>query len=86
MSQYFNNKSHYAHVKQVTASIFADISPLDPRTMLRRLDDIPQNVDNLKDIFERIGGYTFFIKGEGIFHYEQESIKAFIWIPRCSID
>lgn len=85
LSRYFNNKLNFSKVNQFTASLFADISPPDDRTLQRRLVNNTQNSQNLKDTFDILGGYVFLIKGDGFLHYEDELIKAFVWIPKCSM-
>lgn len=85
LSRYFNNKINFPRVNQFTASLFADISPPDDRTLQKRLINNTQNSRNLKDTFDILGGYVFLIRGDGFLNYQEELIKAFVWIPKCSI-
>lgn len=80
----FNHISNINVVNQFTVSAFSDVSPPCEKTIINRLEPSLQDLNNLMDVLSKVGCFLFLVKGESIFRFCWDSIKAFTWIPKIS--
>lgn len=83
LSRYLNNKINLHKVNQFTASCFADISPPCEITISNRLPNL-LNARDLHEMFNILGGYLFMVVGDGLFQFDGNIVKAFVWIPNVT--
>lgn len=86
LSVLFNRKDSDPNTNEFTAILFQRISPFHKKTISRNLQQKLNPTNDIYDIFNKQGGYLFYVKGSGPFICKGEQIFMFAWFHPYMFD